>query len=108
MDSCTRGGKNADCSYNLGGCFFSSRRRHTRLQGDWSSDVCSSDLTVEYDAKGKVVRVDAVVISTQHAETVTNDELRAGILKHVIQAVIPAQWLDEYTQIGRASCRERV
>src|ERR1022692_5023231 len=26
-------------------CFFSSRRRHTRLQGDWSSDVCSSDLT---------------------------------------------------------------
>src|SRR6266446_8689340 len=27
--------------------FFSSRRRHTRLQGDWSSDVCSSDLTFE-------------------------------------------------------------
>src|SRR5256885_4003043 len=30
------------------GCFFfSSRRRHTRLQGDWSSDVCSSDLLLE-------------------------------------------------------------
>src|SRR2546426_5395555 len=28
----------------LGAVFFSSRRRHTRLQGDWSSDVCSSDL----------------------------------------------------------------
>src|SRR5256885_17218423 len=27
--------------------FFSSRRRHTRLQGDWSSDVCSSDLRIE-------------------------------------------------------------
>src|SRR5205807_3242089 len=27
--------------------FFSSRRRHTRLQGDWSSDVCSSDLAVQ-------------------------------------------------------------
>src|SRR5256885_13170790 len=27
--------------------FFSSRRRHTRLQGDWSSDVCSSDLNVK-------------------------------------------------------------
>src|SRR5256885_12694983 len=27
-------------------CFFSSRRRHTRLQGDWSSDVCSSDLGI--------------------------------------------------------------
>src|SRR5256885_9882477 len=33
--------------------FFSSRRRHTRLQGDWSSDVCSSDLTfVDYDHDG--------------------------------------------------------
>src|SRR6266850_5291538 len=29
--------------------FFSSRRRHTRLQGDWSSDVCSSDLTSWFD-----------------------------------------------------------
>src|ERR1039457_307840 len=29
--------------------FFSSRRRHTRLQGDWSSDVCSSDLQFNYD-----------------------------------------------------------
>src|SRR5688500_20058746 len=28
--------------------FFSSRRRHTRLQGDWSSDVCSSDLTLTW------------------------------------------------------------
>src|ERR1039457_1333831 len=28
--------------------FFSSRRRHTRLQGDWSSDVCSSDLSVRH------------------------------------------------------------
>src|SRR5256885_12846969 len=27
--------------------FFSSRRRHTRLQGDWSSDVCSSDLSID-------------------------------------------------------------
>src|SRR2546426_11043885 len=34
--------------------FFSSRRRHTRLQGDWSSDVCSSDLsaTVQTDEQG--------------------------------------------------------
>jgi len=57
-----------------------------------------SQVTVEYDAKGKVVRVDAVVISTQHSETVTNDELRAEILKHVIQAVIPAHLLDEDTK----------
>src|SRR5246127_99698 len=57
-----------------------------------------SQVTVEYDGNGKVLRVDAVVISTQHAETVTNDELRSNILKHVIQAVIPAHLLDEYTK----------
>src|SRR5258706_9058017 len=32
--------------------FFSSRRRHTRLVSDWSSDVCSSDLSAEYKAMG--------------------------------------------------------
>ena len=57
-----------------------------------------SQVTVEYDANGKVLRVDAVVISAQHSETVTNDELRASILKYVIQAVIPAHLLDEYTK----------
>ncbi|MBA3913817.1 MAG: methionine adenosyltransferase [Acidobacteriales bacterium] len=57
-----------------------------------------SQVTVEYDAKGKPVRVDAVVISTQHAESVTNDELRSDILKHVIQAVIPAHLLDADTK----------
>src|SRR2546426_10331804 len=41
--------------------FFSSRRRHTRLQGDWSSDVCSSDLIVVLygDHKGYVGDIDA-------------------------------------------------
>jgi S-adenosylmethionine synthetase len=57
-----------------------------------------SQVTVEYDAQGKVLRVDAVVISTQHAETVSNEELRSSILKHVIQAVIPAYLLDEDTK----------
>jgi S-adenosylmethionine synthetase len=57
-----------------------------------------SQVTVEYDANGKVLRVDAVVISTQHAETVSNDELRSSILKHVIQAVVPAHLLDEDTK----------
>jgi S-adenosylmethionine synthetase len=57
-----------------------------------------SQVTVEYDANGKVLRVDAVVISTQHAENVSNEELRAGILKHVIQAVVPAHLLDEDTK----------
>ncbi len=57
-----------------------------------------SQVTVEYDENGKVARIDAVVISTQHAEHVSNEELRADILKHVIQAVLPAEWLDENTK----------
>ncbi len=57
-----------------------------------------SQVTVEYDENHKPVRVDAVVISTQHAETVTNDTLRADIMKHVIQAAIPAHLLDADTK----------
>jgi len=57
-----------------------------------------SQVTVEYDENNKPIRIDAVVISTQHAENVTNDELRADILKHVIQAALPAEMLDEDTK----------
>jgi S-adenosylmethionine synthetase len=57
-----------------------------------------SQVTVEYDSKNQPVRVDAVVISTQHAENIGNEELRADILKHVIQAVIPAHLLDADTK----------
>ncbi len=65
-----------------------------------------SQVTVEYDANYKPVRVDAVVISTQHAEfsdrdpksTLSNEQLHADILEHVIQAVIPADLLDENTK----------
>ncbi|MGC1421722.1 MAG: methionine adenosyltransferase [Terracidiphilus sp.] len=57
-----------------------------------------SQVTIEYDENGKPARIDAVVISSQHAETVGNDELHADVLKHVIQAVLPAKWLDERTK----------
>ena len=57
-----------------------------------------SQVTVEYDSTGKPVRVDAVVISSQHAENVSNEQLRSDILKHVIQAVLPAHLLDEDTK----------
>ncbi|WP_263374367.1 methionine adenosyltransferase [Granulicella aggregans] len=57
-----------------------------------------SQVTVEYDSNHKPVRVDAVVISTQHAEEVGNDQLRAEVLKNVIQAVIPAHLLDADTK----------
>jgi S-adenosylmethionine synthetase len=57
-----------------------------------------SQVTVEYDENGKPARIDAVVISSQHSESVTNEELHADILKYVIQAVLPAAWLDEHTK----------
>jgi S-adenosylmethionine synthetase len=57
-----------------------------------------SQVTVEYDANHKPIRVEAVVISTQHAETVDNETLHSDVLKHVIQAVIPSNMLDENTK----------
>jgi S-adenosylmethionine synthetase len=57
-----------------------------------------SQVTVEYDENCKPSRIDAVVISSQHSESVTNEELHADILKHVIQAVLPSKWLDEHTK----------
>ena len=57
-----------------------------------------SQVTVEYAEVGKPSRIDAVVISTQHDEDVTNETLRAEIEKNVIRAVIPAELLDENTK----------
>ncbi len=57
-----------------------------------------SQVTVEYDENHKPVRVDAVVISTQHAESADNDTIYSDVLKHVVQAVIPANMLDENTK----------
>ncbi len=57
-----------------------------------------SQVTVEYSEVGKPARVDAVVISTQHDDNVSNDQLRAEVLKNVIQAVIPAELLDADTK----------
>ena len=57
-----------------------------------------SQVTVEYGPDHKPRRVDAVVISTQHADSIDNETLRADILKHVIQAAIPANLLDADTK----------
>ena len=57
-----------------------------------------SQVTVEYDGNYKPQRVDAVVVSTQHSETIDNEKLHSEVLKHVIQAAIPAQMLDQDTK----------
>src|SRR5256885_6230357 len=93
--------------------FFSSRRRHTRLQGDWSSDVCSSDLGF-------------AVVSTDAGHTGTTASFGAdpqARLDHAYNAydktAVAAKSListrygrkpehSYFSEIGRASCRERV
>jgi S-adenosylmethionine synthetase len=56
-----------------------------------------SQVTIEY-RKGRPARVDAVVISTQHSESVSNDDLRAAITDFVIKPVVPAGMLDKNTK----------
>ena len=56
-----------------------------------------SQVTLEYD-DGKPVRVDTVVISSQHGPEISTEQLRADIMENVIRQVIPAQLLDENTK----------
>src|SRR5688500_20384266 len=79
--------------------FFSSRRRHTRLQGDWSSDVCSSDLASPRVAPiaGQSPKTMLVVMASAAAKPSTRRSSCAG--------ATPARLAGK---IGRASCRERV
>ena len=57
-----------------------------------------SQVTVEYDENDQPVRVDTVVISTQHNPEATNDQIRQDVIEKVIKAVIPAEYLDDETK----------
>ena len=64
----------------------------------WLRPDAKSQVTLRYDDDGKPVAVDAVVLSTQHDEDVTQDEIHSAILEQVIKDVLPAQWLHSGTK----------
>jgi len=57
-----------------------------------------SQVSVEYDDNGKPVRFDAVVLSTQHDEDVTQEQIHADIKKYVFDEVLPKEMIDENTK----------
>src|SRR5258706_7233094 len=78
---------------------FSSRRRHTRLVSDWSSDVCSSDLpvTLQPNMAEGVSRTGGLGNTFGHVGLQSNRINDAGVTRSSCEP-----------KIGRASCRERV
>lgn len=57
-----------------------------------------AEVTVEYDENDKPVRVDTVVLSTQHDPEVTQEQLHKDVKEHLIKKVIPAELLDDQTR----------
>lgn len=76
-------------------------RRLTEVRKNGTLDYLRPDgktqVTVEYD-DNKVKRIDAIVVSTQHSEKVTQEQIQSDIREHVINAVIPQELLDENTK----------
>src|SRR6266487_3719032 len=76
--------------------FFSSRRRHTRWTGDWSSDVCSSDLT---SVQARFMADEARVIVATNAFGMGVDKAN---VRTVVHASVPASLEAYYQEAGRA------
>ncbi|OXM14143.1 methionine adenosyltransferase [Paenibacillus herberti] len=76
-------------------------RRLAQVRKDGTLDYLRPDgktqVTIEY-LDGKPVRVDAIVVSTQHDERATLEQIQRDIREHVIAPVVPAEWLDSDTK----------
>src|SRR5256885_11203221 len=96
-------------THSDGSCcfFFSSRRRHTRLQGDWSSDVCSSDLRT-YILPSSAASLPNKI--SGGASFPVSFRRNFGLLRpySAILFLSASVSFAEIVEIGRASCRERV
>ena len=77
-------------------------RQLTRVRKDGTLPYLRPDgksqVTVEYDENGKPVRLDAVVISTQHSEDVTQEQIHEDVKKYVLDPILPAEMVDENTK----------
>ncbi len=76
------------------------RQSEVRKNGTlpWLRPDAKSQVTVEY-AHGKPKRIDTVLISTQHAPEISQEEIRAAVIKHIIDPVIPAELRDSEMKI---------
>src|SRR6185312_3664216 len=74
---------------------LSKVRREGKL--DFLRPDGKSQVTVDYE-DGRPVRLDAVVISSQHAEEISTEDLRAAIRRHVIDPIVPANMVDKSTK----------
>ena len=74
----------------------------TRVRKDGTLTYLRPDgktqVTVEYDENGKPFRLDAVVLSTQHSEEVTQEQIHEDIKKYVFDPILPAEMVDENTK----------
>ena len=75
------------------------RQAELRKSGqlEWLRPDAKSQVTLRYEA-GRPVAVDAVVLSTQHDEDISQTELQALVLEHIIRPVLPAEWLHSDTR----------
>ena len=77
-------------------------RRLTEVRKDGTLPYLRPDgktqVTVEYDANNNPIRLDAVVLSTQHSEDVTQEQIHADIRKYVFDAILPADMIDADTK----------
>ena len=64
---------------------------------DWLRPDAKSQLTFKYE-DNNIVGIDAVVLSTQHAETISQKDLHEGVMEEIIKPVLPAQWLSKDTK----------
>src|SRR2546430_7004209 len=87
--------------------FFSSRRRHTRFDCDWSSDVCSSDLPSPAAGPTRDAPADALKHQLAHPLSVLRQAMEPGSDARRLLGEV-AVGFKPLVEIGRASCRGRV